>query len=91
MKYAIETSNLKKRFLQREKGKRKIIEAVQGGPGWLRFIAYFNLMYYVVEASRVPASGAIDSSKAWQAFIVMTPLTAIGLWWATQVYRKAVS
>jgi hypothetical protein len=33
MKYAIETSNLKKRFLQREKGKRKIIEAVQGA--WL--------------------------------------------------------
>lgn len=61
------------------------------GPAWLRFIAHFNPMYYVVEASRVLASGTINSSTVWQAFIVMSPLTIIVLWWSTRVYRKAVS
>jgi ABC-2 type transport system permease protein len=61
------------------------------GPGWLRFIAHFNPMYYVVEASRILAVGTINDSKVWQAFIVMLPLTVIVLWWSTRVYRKAVS
>ena len=61
------------------------------GPNWLQFISHFNPMYYVVEASRVLAGGIIHSSKVWESFIVILPLTAITLWWATRVYRKAVS
>jgi len=61
------------------------------GPDWLRFIAHFNPLYYVVEAARVLASGSVDHSKVWEAFIVILPLTAITLWWATGVYRKAVA
>lgn len=61
------------------------------GPNWLKLIAHLNPMYYVVEASRVLSAGTIDSSKVSQAFLVMLPLTIIVLWWATRVYRKAVS
>lgn len=61
------------------------------GPQWLQFMAHFNPMYYVVEASRVLGNGILDSMKVWQAFIVMIPLTAIVLWWSTRVYHKAVS
>lgn len=61
------------------------------GPSWLRFLADFNPMYYVVEASRVLAGGTINNSAVWQGFLVMIPLTVIVLWWATGVYRKAVS
>ena len=61
------------------------------GPVWLQFIAHANPMYYVVEASRVLAAGTIGSRQVWESFIVILPLTAITLWWATRVYRKAVS
>jgi ABC-2 type transport system permease protein len=61
------------------------------GPNWIRLIAHFNPMYYVVEASRILADGRVNTSEVWVAFLVMIFLTAITLWWATQVYRKAVS
>jgi len=61
------------------------------GPEWLRFIAHFNPMYYVVEASRVLVGGTINNNAVWQAVLIMLPLTAIVLWWATQVYHEAVS
>lgn len=61
------------------------------GPGWIRVLAHFNPMYYVVEASRVLAAGTINSSSVLQAFLVMIPLTLLVLWWSTGVYRKAVS
>lgn len=61
------------------------------GPGWLRFIAHLNPMYYVVEASRALVTGSINNSAVWQAFIVMLLLIAITLGWATRVYQKAVS
>ena len=68
-----------------------VLLPVSIGPDWLQWIAHLNPMYYVVEASRVLAGGQVDSSKVWIAFIVIVPLTAITLWWATRVYRKAVS
>lgn len=61
------------------------------GPGWLKDIAHFNPMYYVVEAARMLAAGTINSSTVGQAFLVMIPLTFIVLWWSTRVYRKAVA
>ncbi len=61
------------------------------GPSWLQWIAHFNPMYYVVEASRVLADGVIADGKVLEAFLVMIPLTIVVLGWATRVYRKAVS
>jgi ABC-2 type transport system permease protein len=61
------------------------------GPEWLRVIAHFNPMYYIVEASRILAGGTIGSNTVLIAFVVMLPLTAITLSWATNVYRKALS
>ena len=61
------------------------------GPQWLQNIAYINPMYYTVEASRVLATGIINSSETLTAFIVMIPLTVVVLAWATRVYQKAVA
>jgi ABC-2 type transport system permease protein len=67
------------------------------GPAWLRALAHLNPLYYAVEASRVLATSA---SQSWlvgadapivdQAFILMLGLTALVIWWAMRVYRKAV-
>jgi ABC-2 type transport system permease protein len=61
------------------------------GPRWLNNIAHFNPMFYAVEASRVLVNGTINSSIVLQAFMVIVPLTALVLYWATGIYRKAVS
>lgn len=61
------------------------------GPDWLRAVAHINPMYYTVEASRMLADGVINSMETITAFAVMVPLTAVVLWWATRVYRKAVA
>jgi ABC-2 type transport system permease protein len=60
-------------------------------PTWMRVIAHFNPLYYVVEANRVLAAGDIANSTVGLAFIVMILLTAVTLWWATRVHRKAVA
>jgi len=61
------------------------------GPNWLKVIAHFNPMYYVVNASRVLAAGSIQNAQVWQAFLVMFPLLVVVLWWATRVYGKVVA
>jgi ABC-2 type transport system permease protein len=60
-------------------------------PGWMKFIAHFNPLYYAVQGARSLSAGHFSNSAVWQAFAVMIPLTALVLWWATQVYRKAVA
>ncbi|MCL2705158.1 MAG: ABC transporter permease [Spirochaetaceae bacterium] len=61
------------------------------GPSWLRAIAHINPMYYTVEASRVLVKGVLGSVEILIGFAVIIPLMVITLWWATGVYRKAVS
>jgi len=61
------------------------------GPLWLRVLAHFNPLYYLVAASRVLAAGHLASSAVWQAFAVLVPLCALVLFWATRVFRQAVS
>ena len=61
------------------------------GPGWLQAIAHVNPMYYTVEASRKLGGGMIHSSQTLIAFAVIIPLAVLTLWWATNVYRKAVA
>jgi ABC-2 type transport system permease protein len=61
------------------------------GPLWMRVLARFNPLYYLVEASRVLAAGTFASPAVWQAFAVLTPLCAAVLIWATRVIRTAVA
>jgi len=61
------------------------------GPAWMRVIAHFNPLYYLVAASRVLAGGTLAASAVWQAFAVLVPLCALVLAWATGVFRRAVS
>lgn len=61
------------------------------GPLWLRVLAHFNPLYYLVEAARALALGQLGSSAVWQAFVVVLPVCALVLAWATRVFRRAVA
>lgn len=61
------------------------------GPLWLRILAHFNPLYYLVVASRALAAGHLGDPVVWQAFAVLVPLCAVVLAWATGVFRRAVS
>jgi len=61
------------------------------GPAWMRVIAHFNPLYYLVQASRVLAGGTLADPAVWQAFAVLVPLCALVLAWATSVFRRAVA
>jgi ABC-2 type transport system permease protein len=61
------------------------------GPAWMRVLAHFNPLYYLVEAARVLAGGTLTGTAVWQAFAVLVPLCALVLTWATRVFRKAVA
>jgi ABC-2 type transport system permease protein len=61
------------------------------GPLWMRVLAHFNPLYYLVAASRVLAAGRFSGPHVWQAFAILTPLCAVGMLWATRVVRHAVS
>lgn len=61
------------------------------GPKWLQAIAHINPLYYVVEASRVLGTGTIGDTEVFKAFAVIVPLVIVTLFWATRVYRKAIS
>ena len=61
------------------------------GPLWLRVLAHFNPLYYVVTASRSLSGGDLSSDHVWQAFAVLVPMCGLVLAWATNVFRKAVA
>jgi ABC-2 type transport system permease protein len=61
------------------------------GPTWMRVLAHFNPLYYLVQASRVLAGGTLTGAAVWQAFAILVPLCALVLAWATRVFRKAVA
>ncbi len=61
------------------------------GPLWLRVLAHFNPLYYLVVASRALATGNLANSAVWQAFAVLIPLCVLVLIWATRVFRRAVA
>lgn len=61
------------------------------GPLWMRILAHFNPLYYLVAASRDLAAGTFTGPHVWQAFAVLTPLCALVLAWATRVFRRAVA
>jgi len=61
------------------------------GPSWMRVLAHFNPLYYLVQASRVLAAGTLSGTAVWQAFAVLAPLCLLVLAWATRVFRTAVA
>lgn len=61
------------------------------GPAWMRVLAHFNPLYYLVQASRELAAGTMTGTAVWQAFAVLVPLCALVLAWATRVFRRAVA
>ncbi len=61
------------------------------GPAWMRVLAHFNPLYYLVQASRVLAGGTLSGTAVWQAFAVLVPLCLLVLAWATRVFRTAVA
>jgi ABC-2 type transport system permease protein len=61
------------------------------GPAWLRVMAHFNPLYYLVQSSRVLGGGTLTGTAVWQAAAVLVPMCALVLGWATSVVRKAVS
>ncbi len=59
-------------------------------PTWLKTLAHFNPVYYVVEASRALAAGNIASPQVLYAFLALVPFALFTVRWATNVYKKAV-
>jgi ABC-2 type transport system permease protein len=60
-------------------------------PDWLRTIAAFNPLAYVMDAVRALFAGRLGDPEVLQGFVVLIPLTALALWWAVRSYRKAIS
>ncbi|MCB1110880.1 MAG: ABC transporter permease, partial [Chlamydiia bacterium] len=60
-------------------------------PLWLRVVAHFNPVYYVVNASRALAVGDFNSVSILYAFIVLIPFAIFTLFWATGVFRRVVT
>ena len=68
-----------------------VLLPISFGPTWMRILAHFNPLYYLVQAARVLASGTLTGTAVWQGVAVLVPLCALVLTWATRVVRKAVS
>jgi ABC-2 type transport system permease protein len=68
-----------------------VLLPISYGPLWLRVLAHFNPLYYLVEASRSLGAGAVTTSEVGLAFAVLVPLTGLSLWWATGIFRRAVA
>ena len=63
----------------------------RSGRCWLRVLAHFDPLYYLVVAARALAVGNIGSMRVVQAVAVLIPLFVAMVWWATSVYRRAVA
>ncbi len=68
-----------------------VLLPISFGPTWMRVVAHFDPLYYVVEGARALGTGTFSSDHVWQAFAVIVPLCLLVLGWATNVFRKAVA
>ena len=59
-------------------------------PDWLKIVAHFNPVYYVVEATRHLAMGNYSNSMVMYAFMIMIVICALTMTWATRIFSKAV-
>lgn len=60
-------------------------------PTWMKIIAHFNPVYYVVEASRALAIGDLTSINVLYAFAILVPFAVLTMYWATNVFKKAIT
>ena len=60
-------------------------------PTWMKIIAHFNPVYYVVEASRALAVGNLTSINVLCAFAILIPFAMLTMCWATNVFKKAIT
>jgi ABC-2 type transport system permease protein len=68
-----------------------VLLPISVGPEWMKVLAHFNPLYYLVTAARSLGVGTFSGGATWQAFAVLVPLAALTLAWATRVYRRAVA
>ena len=68
-----------------------VLLPISVGPEWMKVLAHFNPLYYLVTAARSLGVGTFSGGATWQAFAVLVPLAALMLAWATRVYRRAVA
>lgn len=68
-----------------------VLLPISVGPLWMRVLAHFNPLFYLVQASRALAAGTFDRPAVWQAFAVLVPLCGLVIMWATRVFRRAVA
>lgn len=59
-------------------------------PKWLKIIAHFNPLFYVVEASRYLSQGNIMNPTVGIAFLIMIVLSIVSMKFASRVFSKAV-
>jgi ABC-2 type transport system permease protein len=59
-------------------------------PQWLKTVAHFNPVFYVVEASRALAVGQIMCIEVLYAFLVLMTFAIVTMSWATRVFKKVV-
>lgn len=60
-------------------------------PLWLKAIAHCNPVYYVVEASRLLALGHFPLFEIAVAFGILLFFTLLTMFWATNVFKKAIA
>lgn len=60
-------------------------------PLWLKTIAYCNPVYHVVEAARSLSTGSYLSLEVGLAFITLSTLATLTVYWATNVFKKATA
>lgn len=60
-------------------------------PTWLKMIAHFNPVFYVVEASRALALGNLTSVNVLYAFLILIPFVIFTMYWGTEVFKKTVT
>lgn len=60
-------------------------------PHWLQVAAYFDPVYYGVEAARSLMNGELNAPVVYQAFAVLIPVMGLVFWWTIRSYRTVVS
>ena len=60
-------------------------------PLWIKMIALCNPVYYVVEASRLLAQGHFFKTEIASAFGILITFATLTMYWATNVFKKAIA
>jgi ABC-2 type transport system permease protein len=62
---------------------------LDGGPGWLRFLARLNPLSYIVDAERAMFNGSMVSSTVGAGVLAAVTVAALGLFVGTRMIRRA--